>query len=67
MTMARRLARLEAAQAARGPAHRGYLVFADEAELAAYQAQPGRSRERVTAFLAIASPDTWDEAEDETT
>ena len=62
-----RLAKLEAAatpQLAAGP---GYLVFADEAELAAYQAQPHRSRERVTAFLAIASPDTWDEVEDETT
>ena len=59
----RRLRRLEAKRkAARRPAHRGYLVFADEAELEAYRAQlgPGRSRERLTAFLAIASPDVWD-------
>ena len=58
----RRLRRLEARKAARRPAHRGYLVFADEAELEAYRAQlgAGRSRERLTAFLAIASPDVWD-------
>ena len=62
-----RLAKLEAAAAPQPPARPGYVVFADEAELAAYQAQPHRSRERVTAFLAIASPDTWDEVEDETT
>ena len=58
----KRLRRLEARKANRRPAHRGYLVFADEAELEAYRAQlgPGRSRERLTAFLAIASPDVWD-------
>ena len=65
-----RLAKLEAAAAPQPPAGPGYIVFADEAALAAYRAQlgPGRSRERITAFLAIASPDTWDEVDnDETT
>ena len=57
----KRLRRLEARKANRRPAHRGYLVFADEAELQAYRAQlgPGRSRERLTAFVGV-SPDDWD-------
>lgn len=62
-----RLTKLEAAATPQPAAGPGYLVFADEAELAAYQARSCRSRERLTAFLAIASPDTWDEVEDETT
>ena len=66
-TIDARLAQLEAAAAPQPPARPGYLVFSDEAELAAYQAQPHRSRERLTAFLAIASPDTWDEDNDEAT